>query len=109
MLRRPLLGLRNRALAPVEVECIADEYEWRQFADSAHLYLSARLADEHASTVVAWCERVRPWPLGHERGEIGRMRLNARHLVVVGRCPMCGRLQRQAHMDARQRGREVSP
>ncbi len=109
MLRRPPVGVLDLAPAqdPVGAISAADEYEWRQFAGTAHLYLSARLADEWATTVIAWCERVRSWPVGHERGQVGRMRLDARHRVVVGSCEGCEHLQRLAHMDARRRAREA--
>lgn len=78
------------------------------FGGTAHLYLSARLADEWAPTVIAWCERARgPWPVGHERGQVGRMRLEPRHRAVVGSCKDCEHQQRLAHMDARRRAREA--
>ncbi|UUV29154.1 hypothetical protein NQK81_30830 [Amycolatopsis roodepoortensis] len=107
--RRRLFGRRRRLPTqhPVEVPCVADEYEWRQFAGTSHLYPVARLADEWATVVVAWCERQRPWPVGHDVGEVGRMRLDARHRAVVGACEDCEHLQRLAHMDARHRAREA--
>ncbi|SED59789.1 hypothetical protein SAMN04489729_4795 [Amycolatopsis lurida] len=93
---------------PVEVYNVADEYEWRSFAGTSHLYPRARLADEWATTVIAWCERQRgPWPVGHERGEVGRVRLDARARAVVGACEHCEHLQRLAHMDVRRRTREA--
>lgn len=107
MLRRPL-GSGDEAVPDVSLPSDADEYEWRAFANTAHLYLSARLADEYAATVVPWCERVRAWPLGHDQGEVGRTRLDARHLRGTGRCADCGHLQREAHMIARQRARDGS-